>query len=93
MVNLFQRQKHDNRGVEGEDHEQQPANERTRLLPRENDGYLSPDDPAVCAQFFSSVKPCLTQHRSRPTTSGASEPYGASPRPSSPSASSGGHSS
>jgi hypothetical protein len=54
MFNLFQRQKHDNRGVEGEDHEQQPANERTRLLPRENDGYLSPDDPAVCTQsvFF-----------------------------------------
>ncbi|CEL06194.1 Putative Integral membrane protein [Aspergillus calidoustus] len=56
MVNLFQRQKHDNRGVEGEDHEQQPANERTRLLPRENEGYLSPDDPAVSPYNLWSVR-------------------------------------
>ncbi|KAL2849125.1 hypothetical protein BJY01DRAFT_148971 [Aspergillus pseudoustus] len=56
MVSLFQRHKNDNRGGESEDHEQHPPDERTRLLPRENDGYLSPDDPAVSPYNLWSVR-------------------------------------
>lgn len=54
MVNIFKRQTHENREdehQEGEDREQYPApDERTRLLPRETERYLSPDDPAVCSR-------------------------------------------
>ncbi|KAL3461067.1 hypothetical protein BJX64DRAFT_170547 [Aspergillus heterothallicus] len=57
MVSFFQRQKPDGRREEGEDHEQRPPDERTRLLlPRENDGYLSPDDPAVSPYNLWSVR-------------------------------------
>lgn len=51
MVNLFQRSGHDSREEESRDGEEQgqyrDADERTRLLPRDNEHYLSPDDPAV----------------------------------------------
>lgn len=54
MVNIFKRQTHENRedeNQEGGDREQYPApDERTRLIPRETERYLSPDDPAVCSR-------------------------------------------
>ncbi|KAL4929290.1 uncharacterized protein BDV17DRAFT_290937 [Aspergillus undulatus] len=41
---------------DGEDHEQHPVDERTRLLPRQNEPYLSPDDPAVSPYNLWSVR-------------------------------------
>ncbi|KAL4884357.1 hypothetical protein BJY04DRAFT_7110 [Aspergillus karnatakaensis] len=60
MVSLFQRAGHDRREEEtrdGEHQEQyQGADERTRLLPRDNEPYLSPDDPAVSPYNLWSVR-------------------------------------
>ncbi|KAL2812057.1 hypothetical protein BJX63DRAFT_397343 [Aspergillus granulosus] len=56
MASLFQRQKNRNQGGEVEDHEHHPPDERTRLLSRENNSYLSPDDPAVSPYNIWSVR-------------------------------------
>jgi hypothetical protein len=64
-------------------HESEDANERTRLLhppplaPNRGDGYLDPDDPAVCR---SVPKPALQTdtYRSLPTIFGPSGLYATS---------------
>ncbi|OJJ62204.1 hypothetical protein ASPSYDRAFT_40824 [Aspergillus sydowii CBS 593.65] len=60
MVNIFKRQTRENRedeNQEGGDREQYPApDERTRLIPRETERYLSPDDPAVSPYNLWSVR-------------------------------------
>lgn len=61
---------------------QQDPDERTRLLPPpRRDGYLDPDDPAVCLststmlvhQLASRIAKLMSGSRSRPIISGASE--------------------
>ncbi|KAI9371977.1 hypothetical protein BJX61DRAFT_509301 [Aspergillus egyptiacus] len=67
MVNLFNRQKQrqeqrqgsrERRDRDGEDHQdnQDHPDERTRLLPRGHEPYLSPDDPAVSPYNLWSVR-------------------------------------
>ncbi|KAL2859936.1 uncharacterized protein BJX67DRAFT_392190 [Aspergillus lucknowensis] len=59
MVNIFRRPRHENREDDEheDDHEQQRLpDERTRLLPRQNTPYLSPDDPAVSPYNLWSVR-------------------------------------
>ncbi|KAL4915748.1 hypothetical protein BDW62DRAFT_187843 [Aspergillus aurantiobrunneus] len=60
MPSLFQRAKHDNRGDDHHDGEAQeqhpPPDERSRLLPRETEHYLSPDDPAVSPYNLWSIR-------------------------------------
>ena len=78
MVSLWGSNKNGEEGHdEGEDHDQlaqtsssdhQPrrseANERTRLLPPSNGGFLDPDDPAVCCKsVVHSLGPSLTSLR------------------------------
>lgn len=54
MVSLWNKKKDGGERESQQDHEEdnqsryhQEADERTRLLPRDNPAYLSPDDPAV----------------------------------------------
>jgi hypothetical protein len=61
-------------------HESEDANERTRLLhpppltPNRGDGYLDPDDPAVCCPALDMALQ-TDLHRSLLTISGPSELY------------------
>lgn len=66
MVSLWGTKKNNGGQEDQQDHEeddqqpvtrhQQVADERTRLLPRDNQAYLSPDDPAVSIPYL----PCST---------------------------------
>ncbi|KAL8940775.1 MAG: hypothetical protein Q9211_002118 [Gyalolechia sp. 1 TL-2023] len=66
MVSLWgskngEERQHENDDGDEEDHRQQSrqsreADERTRLLPPHNDGYLDPDDPAVSPYNLFSVR-------------------------------------
>jgi hypothetical protein len=101
MVSLWNRHKDDSdregsrtredQGSVGQYHEPQyrEPDERTRLLPRDNPAYLSPDDPAVsCTLDYTSNEQTqaknniplidLVNTRSPPIISGASELFEAS---------------
>ncbi|GFF89341.1 uncharacterized protein C23C11.06c [Aspergillus lentulus] len=62
MVSLWRSNDNSEREEQGRDGDDrsrgqyQEADERTRLLPRENQGYLSPDDPAVSPYNLWSVR-------------------------------------
>ncbi|PKX89665.1 uncharacterized protein P174DRAFT_454682 [Aspergillus novofumigatus IBT 16806] len=62
MVSLWRSNDNPEREEQGRDEDDrsrgqyQEADERTRLLPRENQGYLSPDDPAVSPYNLWSVR-------------------------------------
>ena len=53
--------------------------ERTRLLPPRNDGFLDPDDPAVSTSMLYFDPANRSLRRFRPTTYGPSEHYATSP--------------
>lgn len=102
MVSLWGRNNDNGGREEQQDHEedeqpvtrhQQEADERTRLLPRDNQAYLSPDDPAVSTSPLFNEYLADSLHRSPRITSGAFELYEDSQPYFSPSASSGGRSS
>ncbi|RHZ66036.1 hypothetical protein CDV55_106890 [Aspergillus turcosus] len=62
MVSMWRRNNDSERGDQGREGDDgsrgqyQEADERTRLLPRETQGYLSPDDPAVSPYNLWSVR-------------------------------------
>ncbi|KAL4950344.1 hypothetical protein BDW69DRAFT_58499 [Aspergillus filifer] len=59
MADFLQRSRPENREGDRyneEDPEQRPPDERTRLIPRDNEPYLSPDDPAVSPYNLWSVR-------------------------------------
>lgn len=67
MVSFWGKKKDDQHQPQGSSHEQEETEttprasreeptERTRLIPRNNDqGYLSPDDPAVCSAIHARI--------------------------------------
>lgn len=91
MVSIWGKKKDNGDRESQQDHEESNAivrhepirrerepDERSRLLPRENHAYLSPDDPAVSIDSFlllQKTKLTLPNIRSLRIISGASEPY------------------
>jgi len=83
MVSLWGKKNDNGDREEQQDHEeeqpvtghQQEADERTRLLPRDNHAYLSPDDPAVSIIPLFDERHSSDPARSPRITSGAYASY------------------